>query len=89
MLISFPCFNFACSGLDRYRFFLGQETHVLVDLRRCRLDQAQGTDEFSRHRHAADGKILHSTLGLGAPKRICGNLQFTHAVVFSSVFGHR
>ena len=89
MLINFPRFNFACSGLDGCRFILIQETHVLVYLCCCRLDQAQGTDEFSRHRDAADGKIPNGTLGLGAPKRVCGNLQFTHAIVFCSVFGHR
>ncbi len=61
-----------------------QQAEPRVGLRCGGLDQAQRADEGARQAQAADGKIIHGPLGLGAPQCVGGNPQLAHAVVFNT-----
>jgi hypothetical protein len=55
------------------RQFWCQQAQRGIDLRGCRLDQAQRADEVARHRPPGDREVLHRALGLRAPQRVGGH----------------
>ncbi|BAC17880.1 hypothetical protein [Corynebacterium efficiens YS-314] len=67
-----------------------QGTGVLVHLRAGCLQQAHRADLCGFQTTARDGEVLHGTLGLCTPQSLCGDLHFTHGVVFNTEFllGH-
>ena len=52
----------------------------------CLLDSGKRDDVFFFQSLAADGEVLHRTLGLSAIQRVYWNLYFAHGVVFDAVF---
>lgn len=78
-----------CSGLHGLADRLRQQSKLGVDAGCRGLDQAQRANETARHRLPGHREILHRALGLRAPQRVGGHLQFAHAVVFGpETFAH-
>ena len=69
-------------GADRRGEPRVEQAQFGIGLRRRLLDQRQGANEGSRQRATADRKIIDGALRLGAPERIGGHLELTHAVAF-------
>jgi len=75
-----------CGFLHSHRHVAFQQAELRVGAGRRPLDQRQRRDELARHRQAADRKIFHSALRLGAPQGVLRHLEFSHAVVLNAVF---
>ena len=79
-----------CGGDNRIGLLGVQLAQVLVYLRACRLEQAEGADLLVFQAAARNGEVLNCTLGLCAPQCINRHLHFAHRVVLNAVllFSH-